>query len=221
MCTKRCRGKRRCTSIWSQERDGRLIHQNEARLLQVAVTSRPDHQLRGHQGGLGPSGRQRLPQDQDRQAPIRGPRASNEGADAADAVAAQRSSRRDQRLARRAAAEAGRSLQLLHLPPAVLGRRGHGVLRGRLLRLMPITLVCLNLNRRDTWQQPDPAYRPASRANKKAGLKGYISVRTLFNNVCTLYEMYVAICTKNISFTYLDIHVCKQEIGNRHVCTCM
>ncbi len=49
-------------------------------------------------------------------------------------------------------------------------------------------LVCLNLNRSNTWQQPDPAYRPASRAKKKAGPKGYISVHTLFNNVCTLYE---------------------------------
>ena len=33
--------------------------------------------------------------------------------------------------------------------------------------------------------------------------------------------MYVAICTKNISSTYLDIHVCKQEIDNINVCTCM
>jgi hypothetical protein len=71
-----------------------------------------------------------------------------------------------------APAAAGRLLQLLHLPPALSGRLGHGVLRGRLLRLMLIKLVCLNLNRCDTWQQPDPAYRPASRANKKAAPKG-------------------------------------------------
>lgn len=51
----------------------RCIHQNlnEAWLLQVAVTSRPDNLFRGHQGGLG---LQRLPQDQDRQMPIWGPR---------------------------------------------------------------------------------------------------------------------------------------------------
>ncbi len=49
--------------------------------------------------------------------------------------------------ARRAPAAAGRSLQLLHLPPAMPGRQGHWVLRERLLRLMPIKLVCLNLNR--------------------------------------------------------------------------
>ena len=87
--------------------------------------------------------------------------------------------------------------------------------------LMQIKLVCLNLNRRDTWQQPGPAYRPASRANQKAEPKGYISICTPFNNVCTFHEMYVALCTQNISCTYLDIQVCKQEIGNRHVCTCM
>jgi hypothetical protein len=107
------------------------------------------------------------------------------------------------------AAAAGRSLQLLHLPPTLTGRLGHWSLRGRLPRLMPIKLVRLKLKRRDTWQQPDPAYRPASRAIKKAGPKGYISVRTLFNNICTLHEMYVAICTQHISCTYLDIHVCK------------
>ena len=39
------------------------------------------------------------------------------------------------------------------------------------LRLIPIKLVCLNLNRRDTRQQPVPASRPASRANQKAGSK--------------------------------------------------
>ncbi len=36
---------------------------------------------------------------------------------------------------------------------------------------MPIKLVCLNLNRHDTRQQPVPAYRPASRVNKKAAAK--------------------------------------------------
>jgi hypothetical protein len=137
----------------------------------------------------------------------------NEGADAADSVPSASAAvlpGATLALALLALAAAGRSLQLLHLPPALSGRRGHRVLRGRLLRLMPIKLVCLNLNRRDTWQQSDPAYRPASRANKKAGPKGYISVCTLFNNVCTLYVMYVAICTQNIICTYVDIHVCKQ-----------
>jgi hypothetical protein len=156
----------------------------------------------------------------------------NEGADAAYAVAGASTAvlpGATPALALRAPAAVGRSLQLLHLPPALSGRRGHGVLRRRLLRLLSIKLVCLNLNRRDTRQQPDsdPAYRQASRANKKAGPKGYISVHTLFNNVCTLYVIYVAICTQNISCTYvyIMIRVCKQEIGNlnRHhdVCTCM
>jgi hypothetical protein len=97
----------------------------------------------------------------------------NEGTDAADTPAAAGAAD-----AGASAANAGacagapgqpaavRCLQLLHRPPALSGRQGHWVLRRRLLRLMPIELVCLNLNRCDTWQQPDPAYRPASRANK-------------------------------------------------------
>ena len=36
---------------------------------------------------------------------------------------------------------------------------------------MLIKQVCLNLNRLDTWQQPVPAYRPASRVNQKAETK--------------------------------------------------
>ncbi len=68
------------------------------------------------------------------------------------------------------------------------------------------------------WQQPDPAYRPAI---KKLNLKGYISVHTPFNNVCTFPEMNVAIFTQHISCTYLDKHVCKEEIGNKHACTLM
>ncbi len=52
--------------------------------------------------------------------------------------------------------------------PSPVGKAGTLGARKKLLRLMLIKLVCLNLNRCDTWQQPDPAYRPASRANKKA-----------------------------------------------------
>jgi hypothetical protein len=91
----------------------------------------------------------------------------NEGADAADAAAGAGAAvlpGATPAQARRAQAAAGRCLQLLHLPPALSGRRGHGVLRGRPLRLMLIKLVCLNLNRCDTWQQPDP--------NQKAAPKG-------------------------------------------------
>ena len=36
---------------------------------------------------------------------------------------------------------------------------------------MLIEIVCLNLNRRDTLQQPVATYRPASRANQKAETK--------------------------------------------------
>ncbi len=107
------------------------------------------------------------------------------------------------------------------MPPALSGRQGHGVLRRRLLRLMLIKLVCLNLSGRDTWQQPDPAYRPASRANKRAEPKGYISVLSLFNDICTFHDIYVAICTQSIGSTYLDIHVCDKEKGKRHVSFCM
>ncbi len=63
----------------------------------------------------------------------------------------------------------------LHRPPALSGKPGHWVLRSRLLRLMQIELVCLNLNRSDTWQQPDPAYlaaaRPCLQASQQGNLK--------------------------------------------------
>jgi hypothetical protein len=98
----------------------------------------------------------------------------NEDADAADAAAGACAAvlpGATPAPALRAPAAAGRHLQLLYLPPSLSGRRGHGVLRRKLLRLMLIKLVCLNLKRCDTWQQPDPAYRPASRANKKAADK--------------------------------------------------
>jgi hypothetical protein len=88
-------------------------------------------------------------------------------------------------------------------------------------RLMPIKLICLNLNRHlnlnkhwhasDTrWQQPVPAYRPASLANKKLQPKGYMYTvqrctymvqRTRFNGFCSFYKMYVAFCTFNIRYT--------------------
>ncbi len=67
---------------------------------------------------------------------------------------------------------------------------------------MPIKLVCLNLNRRDTRQQPVPAYI------KKLDPKGYINVRALFSDVFTFHEMYVAISTLNLSYTTLNIQVC-------------
>ncbi len=98
----------------------------------------------------------------------------NKGADAADAATGACAAilpgvTPEQAL--RAPAAAGRRWQLLHLPPALSRRRGHGVLRRRLLRLMLIKPVCLSLNGCDTCQQPDPAYRPASRANKKSAPK--------------------------------------------------
>ena len=68
----------------------------------------------------------------------------------------------------------GRRLQLLYRLQALSGRRGHGLLRRRLLRLMLIKLLYLNLNGRNTRQQPVPAYRPASRANQKAAAKRMI-----------------------------------------------
>jgi len=46
----------------------------------------------------------------------------------------------------------------------------------RSLRLMPIKLVCLNLNRCDTRQQPAPACRPAGPANQNAAAKKHKSM---------------------------------------------
>jgi hypothetical protein len=155
------RGQHQCTRTSIRERDGGCIYPNKAWLLQVAVSSSPDSLLvlRGHQGD---SGRQRLPQDQDRQAPIWG-------------------SRGRWRPRTRPAS------RTLAAPPQRRPRRGSGC----------------------SWQQPVPAYRPARRAKQKLKPKGYIGVCTQFYDVCTFHKMYVAICTRNISCTYLDIHVCK------------
>jgi hypothetical protein len=61
------------------------------------------------------------------------------------------------------AAGGGKAPAVPALAPSTVGKAGAGVLSGRLLRLMPIKLVCLNLNRRDTWQQPDPASASGTR----------------------------------------------------------
>ncbi len=88
---------------------------------------------------------------------------------------------------------------------------------------MLIKLVFLNLNR--LRQQPVPAYRPACQANKKAAAKGYISVCTQFNNVCTFHELYVDICTGNIYYTNLSFTgmyiVCTCLYDSKHVYTCI
>jgi hypothetical protein len=146
--------------------------------LQVEVASSADYLLQGHQGG---SGSQLLPQDQDSQELIWGPRGRHQQWGCRHHHS--RSCGRRCQCCRRQSwssenPAAGRCLQLLHRPPALLGRLGHWVLRRRLLRLMLIELVwmCLNLNRSDTWQQLDPAYRPASKSNKN---QKDISVHTL------------------------------------------
>ncbi len=98
---------------------------------------------------------------------------SNEGAHAADAAACAGAAvlpGATPAPARRASAVAGRRLQLLYLPPALSGRLRHGVLRRRLLRLMLIKLVCLNLNRCDTWQAVAAA-RPCLQASQQGKLK--------------------------------------------------
>ncbi len=62
--------------------------------------------------------------------------------------------------------------------------------------------------------QSQPTGQPAWQI-KKLQPKGYISVRTQFNDVCTFYEMYVADCTLNISYTnpwYTGLYI---------VCTCL
>jgi len=96
---------------------------------------------------------------------------------------------------------------------------------------MPIKLVCLNLNRCDTRQQPVPANRPASRTNKKAAAERiyqctytvercmYTVHRCLYNswNVCShLYTehcLYVQVCT-------LYVHVCMMQTLYVNVQTC-
>ncbi len=84
----------------------------------------------------------------------------------------------------------------------------------------------MNLNRRDARQQPAPAaYRPACRTNQKLQPNGYISVRTMFNDVCTIHEMYVAICTRYISYTNLAYTclytVCTCLYDSKRVCKCI
>ncbi len=116
---------------------------------------------------------------------------------------------------------AGRSL---HRPPA-LGARA-GAARGGAgfqkrcwqgLRLIQIKLVCLNLIRHDTGQQPVPAYRPATGHIKKlhpvctrfSNVRTlFSSVRTRFSNVCTFHEMYDASCALNMSSITINVHVC-------------
>ncbi len=99
------------------------------------------------------------------------------------------------------------------------GRQGAGFQKRcwQGLRLIPIKLVCLNLIRHDTRQQPVPACRPANRANKKLHpvrtrfsnvRTRFSSVRTRFSNVCTFHEMYEASCALNMSSITINIHVC-------------
>ena len=96
---------------------------------------------------------------------------------------------------------------------------------------MPIKLVCLNLNRCDTRQQPVPANRPASQANQKAAAEriyqctytvelGMYTVHCcLYNswNVCShLYTehcLYIHVCT-------LYVHVCMMQTLYVNVQTC-
>jgi hypothetical protein len=74
-------------------------------------------------------------------------------------------------------------------------------------RLMLIKLVCLNLNRRHGHQADSDSEAshgpramptgdwPAAGRKKKLQPIGYINVRTLFSNVCTFHEVYIAVCT--------------------------
>ena len=91
-------------------------------------------------------------------------------------------------------------------------------------------------NKFDTWtwigvpvtpgsSQPQlPTGQPAGRI-KKLQPNGYISVRTLFNDVCTIHEMYVAICTRYISYTNLPYTclytVCTCLYDSKYVCKCI
>ena len=105
---------------------------------------------------------------------------------------------------------------------------------------MPIKLVCLNLNRRDTWQQPlaVPAYRPASRANQKAAPKRIHQCTYTFQwclyiswNVCshlytvhqldmhTMYRfvngMYMFIWVKTCIYLYIHVHTRLNNVHTR------
>jgi hypothetical protein len=108
------KGQHQCTGSSTWERIDRCMYQNE-------------DWLRGHQGG---SGRQRLPNHQDSQVPIKGPR--------------ERWTPRHWLLPQRLPPpRAGRSLQLrlrlLNQPPIQQERRGDGVVRR--LRLIPVTML--------------------------------------------------------------------------------
>ena len=71
---------------------------------------------------------------------------------------------------------------------------------------MLIEIVCLNLNRRDTLQQPVATYRPASRANQKAETKRihqctYTVQQCLYisgnehSHLYTAHQLYRTACT--------------------------
>ena len=97
---------------------------------------------------------------------------------------------------------------------------------------MPIKLVCLNLNRCDTRQQPVPANRPASRANQKAAAERiyqctytvercmYTVHRCLYNswNVCS--HLYTEHCLHKHVYTCLYI-VCTCLYDAKLVCKCI
>ncbi len=92
---------------------------------------------------------------------------------------------------------------------------------------MPSKLVCLNLNRLQAAANPSlQASLPAWRI-KKLQPKGYIIVRTQFNNVCTFHELYVNICTRNPGIYYTNLSctglyiVCTCLYDSKHVYTCI
>ncbi len=144
----------------------------------LAVASSPESLLvlQGHQGG---SGRQRLHQAQGRQAQVRGPRGSSSWY----RTCAGRQHRWRRRRHPRHLAWRERSCSIRRggtsTGPQPWGQEpGRGQQGAGGSRPKADKLVCsnlnrhLNLNRHDTrWQQPIPAYRPASLANQKAAAK--------------------------------------------------
>ncbi len=181
-------------------------------LLQLAVANSPDSLLQGYQGG---SGSQLLPQDQGSQVQVRGPRGyRNISWQGRHCWCSSRRLHPRHPAARGCCnsswlggASTGSSTTSSPAPSpggkGTASKRGAGGgrknarLQGR-CRLNKCAWTWIGATPGSS--QSQPTGQPAGQI-KKLQPKGYNSVSTHFNYVCTFHEMYVAICTLNISYT--------------------
>ena len=212
-------GQHEYTSTWALGRNGGSILQNEAWHLPVAVANRHDRLIWGYQGGCE---RQRLHQVQGDQAQVWGPRWYRTCARRRRRLCfpCRRRRRSRHRHPRHPAGRGRRAAPCGEEPPpapspAARGGGGKGRAGGGAKKASGKASGQCRLNWWAwTWlgmtpgsSQSQPAGQPDWRI-KKLHPKGYINVRTCFNNVCTFHEMYVAICTLNMSYTTLHIQGC-------------